>query len=247
MHIVLTYRGAPGGALTLDVPELRGMTGPQVADAAYAVTHTPPCNDYGLSGATAIGAAYFRRPPGRQILAPLQVGDLVHAAGMVLRLVAEKTGETNVWGRHSPVFATIEGTGPAGEPLHVSSRVAPPDEIAYAEDARDRLWTGKGAGVWSCLTDPAGRTAPVSWRKVWLDHGPLRPLAPVPVSSVCAGCGGDGGGRCAVCTRPGSQVYDPGLSGYPAVSSATSSAYASVGVVPPRTSVPARPDVRSAG
>jgi hypothetical protein len=38
--------------------------------------------------------------------------------------------------------------------LAVSERDAPPDEVAYVEDARDLLWTGKGLGNWQCLHAP---------------------------------------------------------------------------------------------
>lgn len=178
MRIVLTYRS---GALSLNVPALDGLTAAEVAEAAYVVTHVPPTHDYGVTGASAIASAYFAQPNCGQALAPLVVGDTVHAAGGVLELVAETGGTPDGWGRQEPVFQVAEGY-PAGYVLRLSETVPPPDQIAYAEDSRDRLWTGRGADVWTCLTDSAGRTRPVLWRTLWEDHGPMVPLAPVAVA-----------------------------------------------------------------
>lgn len=178
MRIVLTYRS---GSLSLNVPALDGLTAAEVAEAAYVVTHVPPTHDYGVPGAAAIAGAYFAQPTPGQALAPLVVGDTVHAAGGVLELVAETGGTPDAWGRQEPVFQVAEGY-PAGYVLRLGETVAPPDQIAYAEDSRDRLWTGKGAGVWTCLTDSGGRTRPVLWRTLWADEGPMTPLAPVAVA-----------------------------------------------------------------
>lgn len=227
MIIVLTYR-SPGGSLTLDVPRLRGLTPEQVATGAYVATHTPPADRYAVPAAGDIAAAYFAAPPGRQTLAPLAVGDLVHAGGAVLELAHEVAGETNVWGSHDPVWKVREAHGGAGSVMHVTSTVVPPDEIAYAEDSRDRLWTGRGGGIWRCLTDPAGRTVPVSWRQAWMDHGPLRPLLPVTVSTVCLQCGQWGGGNCVTCTRADPGAYDPPVSMLP--SGATPDAFTGLGI-----------------
>lgn len=180
MRIVLTYRS---GSLSLDVPALDGYTAAEVAEAAYVVTHVPPTHHYGAAGASEIAAAYFARPSGGQCLAPLAVGDTVHAAGAVLELVGETGGTPDAWGRQDPVFRTIEGY-PGGYAVRVDKSTPPPDQIAYAEDSRDRLWTGKGAGMWRCLTDAAGSTRPVSWWTLWEDEGPMIPLAPAAVAAA---------------------------------------------------------------
>ncbi len=73
---------------------------------------------------------------------------------------------------------------PVGPCLYVSVRTPPPDGIAYAEDSRDRLWTGRGYGEWRCLTDPAGRTAAGGWERIWVEHGPLTPLVPVTLLAL---------------------------------------------------------------
>ena len=175
MHLVLTYRAT--GALTLNVPALTGMDPAAVAQAAYVVSHTPPTNHYGMAGASAIAAVYFARPSTGSRLSPLTLGDLVHAGGAVLELVGEHDGPPDAWGRMTPEFAVVEDH--RTPPLTVAAAVPPPDHVAYVEDNRDRLWTGRGAGVWRCLTDPPRRTVPQSWQTVWELHGPLVPLLPV--------------------------------------------------------------------
>lgn len=182
MRIVLTYRS---GSLSLTVPALDGLTAAEVAEAAYVVTHIPPTHHYGVRGAAEIAAAYFARPGGGQVLAPLAVGDTVHAAGAVLELVAETGGTPDAWGRQDPVFHVAEGY-PGGYTMRVDGTTPPPDQIAYAEDSRDRLWTGRGAGVWRCLTDSAGSTRPVLWRTLWDDEGPMVPLVPTAVAGPAA-------------------------------------------------------------
>lgn len=182
MHLVLTYRAT--GALTLNVPALTGMDPAEIAEAAYVVSHTPPTNHYGKPGAADIAAAYFARPSSAARLSPLTLGDLVHAAGSVLELVGEHEGPADAWGRMAPEFAVVEQYG--APRLVVAAKVPPPDHVAYAEDNRDRLWTGKGAGVWRCLTDAPRRTVPQSWQTVWEMHGPLVPLLPVGTSPAAA-------------------------------------------------------------
>jgi hypothetical protein len=175
MHVVLTYRAT--GALTLNVPALTGMDPAEVAVAAYVVSHTPPTNHYGTPGAAAIAAAYFARPSSGSRLSPMTVGDLVHAGGVVAELTGERDGPQDAWGRMTPEFTIVEDHRP--QTLTLAAAVPPPDLVAYVEDNRDRLWTGKGAGVWRCLTDPPRRTVPQNWATVWELHGPLVPLLPV--------------------------------------------------------------------
>lgn len=187
MHIVLSYRST-GNALALDVPALDGMTAEQVAAAAYAVTtrafvQLPSTGRVGPAARHISAAYYTGQRAGGVSMVPMHVGDRVHAAGAVLQLATERTGEPDAWGHYTPTFRTLETFTGCGSGMALSGRVAPPDQIAYAEDCRDRLWTGRGAGIWTCLRDPAGRTAPVSWWKAWEQYGPLVPLVPATVTS----------------------------------------------------------------
>lgn len=199
MHVVLSYRST-NGALALSVPALDSLTALEVAHAAYAVTHLPPSVSYPVAGAREIAVAYFARPSGAQALAPLSTGDVVHAGGAVLRVADERRlPGIDVRPRHAPVFEIIEA-GAAGPVMYVTASVAPPEGVRYALDRRGRMWTGSGAGVWTCLTDPAGRTHAMAWRSVFLDYGPLQPLVAATPSMVCTMCRQYGGGRCDMCS-----------------------------------------------
>jgi hypothetical protein len=199
MHLVLSYRST-NGALALSVPAMNGFTPLEAAHAAYVATHMPPSETYPAFGAREIAVAYFARPSSAQALAPLSLGDVVHAGGAVLRLVAEQPQPgLDVRPRHAPVFEVIEA-GVAGPVMYVTASVAPPDNVRYVLDRRGRVWTGSGGGVWTCLTDPSGRAPAVSWRSAFLDFGPLQPLVAAAPSMVCTMCRQYGGGRCDMCS-----------------------------------------------
>lgn len=51
----------------------------------------------------------------------------------------------------------------------------PSDGIAYVEDGDDRLWTGRGGDIWTCLTGSLTGVF-MSWRSLWWSYGPLTPL-----------------------------------------------------------------------
>lgn len=53
----------------------------------------------------------------------------------------------------------------------------PPDHVAYCEDAYDRLWTGRGHGLWTCLH--GGSRSGKSWSSLWKACGPMTPLGPI--------------------------------------------------------------------
>ncbi len=179
MNIVLNYRRT-GGAIAVDVPALTPVvaTALEIAQSAYSFTRQPPPGRCGNDAARLIADAYYQdQRAGAHPLLPLAVGDRVHAAGAVLELAAELPGG-------EPVFRAVERC--AAHAVAVSGQLPPPVQIAYAEDSRDRLWTGKGAGIWTCLTDTARRTAPVSWWKLWEDHGPMVPLVPAVTAAEMA-------------------------------------------------------------
>jgi hypothetical protein len=85
----------------------------------------------------------------------------------------------------SDVLAALAAAGRLSPRLRLSEQVAPPDAVAYVEDAQDRLWTGRGLGTWRCVhSDPQGVTGgPQSWAQAWRDHGPLVPLVPAAAPS----------------------------------------------------------------
>jgi hypothetical protein len=184
VHIVISR--ATGDAVALVVPDLTGLTPDEVARAVYAASLGPHWRSImsavigtaSIPGASAVLDRWTRYLAGRPHL-PLNLGDRVHAAGAVLELTSDTV-------RHGPLFTVVESMRPADHPMPLSAVVPPPDEVAYVEDDRDRLWTGKGAGTWRCLTDAAGRTVPQSWSKVWADHGPLTPLVAWPVAGAHA-------------------------------------------------------------
>lgn len=182
MSITLHY--ALDGPLTVRVPDM-GLTEREWAEAAYAATNAPFTNRYDVPGALEVAAGLERAGALSGPLAPLGVGDRVEAGGRVLTCVAvdAREGMADGWGLGVPSFTEPRPVDvPTGPRLRVSAELPPPEMLAYVEDARDRLWTGKGAGVWQCLTDPAGRTMPMMWGRVWEEHGPLTPLVPVVIT-----------------------------------------------------------------
>lgn len=184
--MLLTIRYAEYSPIRITVPDM-GLDPREWAMAVFAAARVPLTNQYGVPGALEVAAALadmHTRDLGRVVPA-LCEGDRVEAAGQVVRLLAVDHTGTDAWSLPVPTFAPAEpvAPAPAGPVMYVSAQQPPPDVVAYAEDARDRLWTGKGAGMWRCLTDPAGRTDAGPWAMVWREHGPLVPLVAVQVAT----------------------------------------------------------------
>lgn len=177
----LTLDYALGGAVTLRVPDM-GLTAREWAEAAYAATNAPFTNRYAVLGALEVAAALERAGLLSGPVRPLGVSDRVEVCGRTLTCIAVDDRAVDGWGLGVPTFTEPRPVEvPRGPRLRVSAELPPPEMIAYAEDSRDRLWTGRGAGQWRCLTDPAGRTMPMMWGRVWEEYGPLTPLVPVQV------------------------------------------------------------------
>lgn len=167
-----------GQSLVLRVPEM-GLTPREWAAAVFAATHIPHTTRYGVPGAQEVAHAMSRLP--RERVLRMAAGDRVTVDGRVVQCLAVE-GDADAWGVRTAVFSDPEVEPlPAGPRMYVDAEAAPPEAVAYCEDERDRLWTGRGAGTWRCLTDPAGRTAPGQWASVWREYGPLVPLVPVRV------------------------------------------------------------------
>lgn len=184
--MLLTIRYAEYSPIRITVPDM-GLDPREWAMAAFAATRIPLTNQYGVPGALEVAAALadmHTREHGRVVPA-LSEGDRVVAGDQVVTLLAINHTGTDAWSLPEPSFSPPAPVAPppAGPVMYVSAQQPPPDVVAYAEDARDRLWTGKGAGMWRCLTDPAGRTEAGMWSVVWVEYGPMVPLVPVQVAT----------------------------------------------------------------
>jgi hypothetical protein len=179
--LTLTLAYGNGARVRLLVPDI-GLTPREWAAAAYAATNQPATTRYGVDGAADVARAIWRDHATEAACRALGVGDAVHVLGTAVTCLAVSDEPRDAWCVATPTFdGGAAVPAPAGPGLHVSADTPPPESVAYAEDARDRRWTGKGYGVWRCLTDLAGRTRPAAWGSVWRDHGPLVPLVPVTV------------------------------------------------------------------
>ena len=213
MNLILRF--AMRRPVQLSVPDM-GLTPREWAEAVFTATNVPPTSRYGVPGALEVAAALERvgiepGPSGGRF----GVSDRLEVGGQTLTCVAVDNRGVDAWGLGTATFTEPQPLpSPLGPPMHVSAATPPPDAVAYVEDERDRLWTGRGAGEWRCLTDPAGRTAPLMWAGVWREHGPLTPLVPVrlvdapgqwPEGAASVRAGGPGwsapgaAGRCAGC------------------------------------------------
>lgn len=154
--------------VTVRVPDM-GLTSHEWATAVFAATHSPMGVRFHAPGSREVASALWQLETPTEALG---VGDGVSVHGHIVWMV-RVDGDT-------PTFTAAEPLpAPPGPAMYVSADVAPPEAVAYVEDNRDRLWTGRGLGEWRCLTDPVGRTVPLMWAGVWRDHGPLTPLVPV--------------------------------------------------------------------
>lgn len=162
--------------VTVRVPDM-GLTLHEWALAVHQATNAPGADRYAAAGAAEVDRAlqagnhsrYWRRGTGP--------GDAIEILGQRVRWRAvDGEGAASLPRFTDPAPAAGLPLGPA---MHVSVDTPPPDAVAYVEDERDRLWTGRGHGEWRCLTDPAGRTASGQWATVWREYGPLTPLVPV--------------------------------------------------------------------
>jgi hypothetical protein len=172
----LKLRYAEAAALELAVPDM-GLTEREWAQAAFVATGAPFSNRYGVPGALEVAVALESAGALAGPVRPVGDGDRVEVGGKVLRCIAVDEHRVDAWGLGVPTFTEPQPVPvPRGPVMRVSGACPPPEAVAYCEDARDRLWTGKGGGEWRCLTDPAGRTAPLLWAGVWREHGPLTPL-----------------------------------------------------------------------
>jgi hypothetical protein len=183
--LLLNVRYTDRPTLILAVPDM-GLSPGEWARAVFTATHVPSTLNYGIPGALEVAAAIANTYADTTTPAvrPLAPGDVIEGAGRsVTCLTVTKRGDG--WGVGDAAFSDPDVIDPpVGPRLHVGPLQPPPDAIAYAEDIRDRLWTGKGFGPWRCLTDPAGRTSPGMWAAVWREHGPLTPLVPVEPVTV---------------------------------------------------------------
>jgi hypothetical protein len=186
VHSLTIRYNSTGTTLPLTVPDM-GLSPREWAHAVFTATNVPPTNRYGVPGALEVAAAYAREAQLAQLAhPPFGPGDVVHVGGYAVQCVAVDR-RADAWGVGVPTFADpVELGAPDGPLMDVGMHLPPPDAIAYVEDNRDRLWTGKGAGEWRCLTDPAGRTAAGLWPVVWREHGPLVPLVPARVVGAVA-------------------------------------------------------------
>lgn len=163
--------------LSVTVPDM-GLTRTEWAEAAYAVLLTSVAGSSAAPGAAEFDHALRSDSIALAAARPMRPGDRVMLQGRQLTLLSVSgVGQhaTNVPAFSAPAPLPV----PTGPMMHVDAHTAPPEALAYVEDARDRLWTGRGYGEWRCLTDPAGRTSPAPWASVWREHGPLTPLVPV--------------------------------------------------------------------
>lgn len=183
IKLTIVYDNQP--SVSVRVPDM-GLTPRHWAEAVFQATNAPDAYQYGTPGAREVDRALRAGRQSRFWRRGLTPGDSVEVLGKRVRCV-------DVQGRGSgaspiPTFAEAELVQvPLGPAMYVSADAPPPDAVAYVEDARDRLWTGRGHGEWVCLTDPAGRAAPGLWGSVWREHGPLVPLVPVDVLSEPVG------------------------------------------------------------
>lgn len=175
MLIKLTILYAHSPSVSVRVPDM-GLTLAEWGQAVFLATHIPTAHNYRTPGAREVDRALRAGRHSGDFARPLKEGDGVLVSGSMVRCIAvDYVGGVARFSGPEPMPA------PMGPMMHVSAETAPPDAVAYVEDRRDRLWTGRGLGTWRCLTDPAGRTAAGSWARVWVEHGPLVPLVPVDV------------------------------------------------------------------
>lgn len=162
------------------VPDM-GLSAREWAQAVFAATNIPFTTQYGVPGALEVAAALQRAgEPTSDSARRFGVGDRLEVSGQHLTCIAVDDRGVDAWGVGVPTFTDPEPVpAPPGPAMHVSKIAPPPVSVAYVEDARDRLWTGRGAGEWRCLTDAVGRTWPGLWASVWENYGPLTPLVPV--------------------------------------------------------------------
>lgn len=170
----LTIINQPHPSVTIPVPDM-GLTGTEWGVAVYEASRSPHATRHTAPGAGEVATAISTDYRLSARVWPLRVGGMVVIDGTVVRLVRVDEGGV-------PTFGGPEADpAPRGPLMEVSATVPPPDQVAYAEDERDRLWTGRGAGTWRCLTDAAGATEPGGWEATWMRYGPLVPLVPVDV------------------------------------------------------------------
>lgn len=174
----LTIHYAHQPSVSVRVPDM-GLTFREWALAAYTATNAPGAASYGdVAGAAEVDHALRAGRHSRYWRRGLGPGDSVEILRKRMRCIAVDTPAGRPLGVPTFTEPVAEETLP-GPLMHVCADDAPPDSVAYVEDERDRLWTGRGHGEWRCLTDPAGRTSPRQWASVWREHGPLTPLVPV--------------------------------------------------------------------
>lgn len=158
------YGGREPVTVTLTVPDL-GLSPQQWAQAVYVATNVASTLHYGQPGAEVIATA-LAALPGRGRHQRLQVGDTVHVVtASNVTLSALSAEPVDAWGLPTAMFRH--------DPYQ-------PPPTVYATDARDRVWTGRGAdGLWRCLGYAGREPTRLPWEQLEDLHGPMTPLVPV--------------------------------------------------------------------
>jgi hypothetical protein len=156
-----------------NIPD-NGLTIWEWAHAVHAYAAGEPVTGDDQPGVEEIRAAFHAFSELAHPLPPLRPGDVVEVDGRRVTVESVTPG-----GRPPVVFTQPYSADMIDRPeCMVAGNVPPPDGIAYVEDQRDRLWTGRGFGQWRCVTGGITGTYSPSWQQLWRDHGPLTPLVP---------------------------------------------------------------------